>query len=98
MSVKRYSSGRLLSLLRKQRGVAVLTVLLVVAVGSALAYALASRQTVVMAQARHVLVGDAMRDMLLGGEVLARQMLYDCLLHTSPSPRDQRGSRMPSSA
>lgn len=77
MSVKRYSSGRLLSLLRKQRGVAVLTVLLVVAVGSALAYALASRQTVVMAQARHVLVGDAMRDMLLGGEVLARQMLYE---------------------
>ena len=26
------------------------------------------------------------------------QMLNDCLLYTSPSPRDQRGSRMPSSA
>ena len=26
------------------------------------------------------------------------QMLEDCLLYTSPSPRDQRGSRMPSSA
>ena len=25
-------------------------------------------------------------------------MLKDCLLYTSPSPRDQRGSRMPSSA
>ena len=25
-------------------------------------------------------------------------MLYSCLLYTSPSPRDQRGSRMPSSA
>ena len=25
-------------------------------------------------------------------------MLEDCLLYTSPSPRDQRGSRMPSSA
>ena len=25
-------------------------------------------------------------------------MVYDCLLYTSPSPRDQRGSRMPSSA
>ena len=25
-------------------------------------------------------------------------MDYDCLLYTSPSPRDQRGSRMPSSA
>ena len=24
--------------------------------------------------------------------------LLDCLLYTSPSPRDQRGSRMPSSA
>ena len=23
---------------------------------------------------------------------------YSCLLYTSPSPRDQRGSRMPSSA
>ena len=26
------------------------------------------------------------------------QILYTCLLYTSPSPRDQRGSRMPSSA
>ena len=25
-------------------------------------------------------------------------LLRDCLLYTSPSPRDQRGSRMPSSA
>ena len=25
-------------------------------------------------------------------------LLYICLLYTSPSPRDQRGSRMPSSA
>ena len=24
--------------------------------------------------------------------------VWDCLLYTSPSPRDQRGSRMPSSA
>ena len=28
----------------------------------------------------------------------ASGMLYCCLLYTSPSPRDQRGSRMPSSA
>ena len=27
-----------------------------------------------------------------------RERLYNCLLYTSPSPRDQRGSRMPSSA
>ena len=26
------------------------------------------------------------------------RMHYVCLLYTSPSPRDQRGSRMPSSA
>ena len=26
------------------------------------------------------------------------QVTNDCLLYTSPSPRDQRGSRMPSSA
>ena len=30
----------------------------------------------------------------VGGEINA----YTCLLYTSPSPRDQRGSRMPSSA
>ena len=28
----------------------------------------------------------------------AHDYSYDCLLYTSPSPRDQRGSRMPSSA
>ena len=33
--------------------------------------------------------GDIANDMLRG---------YICLLYTSPSPRDQRGSRMPSSA
>ena len=27
-----------------------------------------------------------------------KQLLRSCLLYTSPSPRDQRGSRMPSSA
>ena len=35
-------------------------------------------------------------DMLLVGDSLA--MVVHCLLYTSPSPRDQRGSRMPSSA
>ena len=34
---------------------------------------------------------------LLDGEITIDQ-LQDCLLYTSPSPRDQRGSRMPSSA
>ena len=31
-------------------------------------------------------------------EILENQIHYICLLYTSPSPRDQRGSRMPSSA
>ena len=29
---------------------------------------------------------------------LKSRLIKDCLLYTSPSPRDQRGSRMPSSA
>ena len=32
------------------------------------------------------------------GEKLGLEHYQDCLLYTSPSPRDQRGSRMPSSA
>ena len=55
----------------------------------------------------------AMREMLEGGEldyltgdylaeltmlILGRDQLKDCLLYTSPSPRDKRQSRMPSSA
>ena len=31
-------------------------------------------------------------------EVSSVELFIDCLLYTSPSPRDQRGSRMPSSA
>ena len=30
--------------------------------------------------------------------LLGTSLKFDCLLYTSPSPRDQRGSRMPSSA
>ena len=29
---------------------------------------------------------------------MGKESLWNCLLYTSPSPRDQRGSRMPSSA
>ena len=35
---------------------------------------------------------------VLGLDGLAQDPDYACLLYTSPSPRDQRGSRMPSSA
>ena len=37
-------------------------------------------------------------DLLLHSQNNAIFILYACLLYTSPSPRDQRGSRMPSSA
>ena len=34
----------------------------------------------------------------LGLPIIATTIDKDCLLYTSPSPRDQRGSRMPSYA
>ena len=40
----------------------------------------------------------AMKDDPLALENLGACHYYSCLLYTSPSPRDQRGSRMPSSA
>ena len=43
--------------------------------------------------------GDGTGDMKDGWSYSkCRAMLIVCLLYTSPSPRDQRGSRMPSSA
>ena len=38
------------------------------------------------------------KDMTVGEMVLRHQSPYDCLLYTSPSPRDVEESRMPSSA
>ena len=38
------------------------------------------------------------RGMMRSHARLTYQQAQDCLLYTSPSPRDQRGSRMPSSA
>ena len=43
-------------------------------------------------------VGRWFRQVEEGAEVFMRKWHKDCLLYTSPSPRDQRGSRMPSSA
>ena len=38
-------------------------------------------------------------EVIFGGKLPRdRAIPQDCLLYTSPSPRDQRGSRMPSSA
>ena len=43
---------------------------------------------------------DQSPDLLVSAELLERSsaLRLACLLYTSPSPRDQRGSRMPSSA
>jgi len=41
--------------------------------------------------------GDVISDLMMVGGLDARAY-SSCLLYTSPSPRDQRGSRMPSSA
>ena len=41
---------------------------------------------------------DALDELVTEQELLLMDMLKNCLLYTSPSPRDQRGSRMPSSA
>ena len=40
----------------------------------------------------------ALRKALIAGEKSGIAGPIDCLLYSSPSPRDQRGSRMPSSA
>ena len=50
-----------------------------------------------------VVIEDGISKVYLHGNLIAEiddvsLKLYDCLLYTSPSPRDQRGSRMPSSA
>ena len=54
----------------------------------------------------HVADVDGTADLFPGGGFTAADVsdpsdvdrLFDCLLYTSPSSRDQRGSRMPSSA
>ena len=38
------------------------------------------------------------RRLIVCGDIPDRPQSWLCLLYTSPSPRDQRGSRMPSSA
>ena len=46
-------------------------------------------------------VYDAMQNLMHSDELTTKklsELIKDCLLYTSPSPRDQRGSRMPSSA
>ena len=59
-----------------------------------------------LSTAHRMLDGDPYVSQTLGGRRIQRwrldpdreDILYNCLLYTSPSPRDKRQSRMPSSA
>ena len=55
-------------------------------------------ETLVAAGLKPILIDENRRD---GGQIYRRQpegFTRDCLLYTSPSPRDRQKSRMPSSA
>ena len=58
-----------------------------------------SRELVEKYSKENVLVViDIDNTLLAMNQDLGSDQWYNCLLYTSPSPRDQRGSRMPSSA
>ena len=61
---------------RSQGGVALVSVLLVVAVATALAYAMVDRQGFTIAHSQQTLAGSQARQFALGGEQYARQILY----------------------
>ncbi len=61
----------------RQQGVALVSVLLVVAVATALAYAMVDRQGFTIAHSRQTLAGSQARQFALGGEQYARQILYE---------------------
>lgn len=60
----------------RQRGVVLLSVLLILALLSALVYQLMSKHALVIAQARQTFAGDQALNYALGGETFARQILY----------------------
>ena len=62
--------------MRRQAGVALVSVLLIVAVATALAYQMATRHTLNIAQSSQLLNGSQARQYALGGEEFARQILY----------------------
>ena len=61
----------------QQRGVVLLSVLLILALLTALSYQLVGRHSLVVAQARQTYGGDQSLAYALGGEALARQMLFE---------------------
>ena len=62
---------------RRQRGVALISVLLIVALCSALMYELLTRHSMVVAKSRQVLYADQARAYTLGAEAFARQILHE---------------------
>jgi general secretion pathway protein K len=64
-------------IVRQQRGVALITILLIVALVSALLYHLVARQALVVAQTRQVVRADQSLEYALGAEAYARQILYE---------------------
>ena len=61
---------------RRHRGVALISVMLILAVATTLAYQVATRHTLSIAQSRQLLDGSQVRQYALGGEEYARQILY----------------------
>jgi general secretion pathway protein K len=62
---------------RAQRGVALITILLIVALATAVLYHLLTRQALVVAQTRQLMRADQTLAYALGGEAYARQILFD---------------------
>jgi len=62
---------------RQQSGVALISIMLVVALVSALVYHLVSRQSLVVAQTRQSIYGDRALAYALGAEAYARQLLFE---------------------
>ncbi|MEZ5550347.1 MAG: type II secretion system minor pseudopilin GspK [Pseudomonadales bacterium] len=61
----------------RQSGVVLLSVLLILALLSAITYQMVGRQSLVVAQARQTFSGDQALEYALGGEAFARQILYE---------------------
>mgnify|MGYP001164026590 CR=1 FL=1 len=72
----------------RDRGVALVSVLLIVAVVSALAYHLMTHHTLTLAASRQLFEQAQLREYALGGEITARQMLYEDWEQESSRPID----------
>ena len=62
---------------RRRRGVALISVLLIVALVSALAYQMVTRHSLTIAHTRQMIDGSQAREYVMGGEAFARQILFE---------------------